>query len=78
MERARLATAAGLASRHDDTAVEVGRRIEVEARKALGDDRARGAGAVEIQAAPAEQSPPGRHVRTETFVDRIRAALAAA
>jgi hypothetical protein len=90
LEWARLATAAGLASGRSDAAVEVGRRIEVKARQDLDLESAESAEATESRDAvespearqeartPVSGSKPGRHAATESFVDRIRAALAAA
>ncbi len=58
----RLAAAAGLASDHGPAAIEAGRRVEDLAREALGH---------------ATDDTPGDPSPTESFVDRIKAVLAA-
>ena len=72
-ELVRLATLAGLASSQDPSAVAAGRRVEDRAREAL---------AVPAEAAveePVAQAPakPRRPGASQSFVDRIKAVLAA-
>jgi hypothetical protein len=73
-EWARLATAAGLANTQDAAAVEVGRRVEEQARVALAvslvlaDVEPTGEAAVE---------PAGSGPGSTSFVDRIKAVIAA-
>lgn len=76
LERARLATAAGLASGHSDAAVEVGHRLEDQARR---DDPGPAAQDAPVSGGDTTSAAiGGRHAARESFVDRIRAALAAA
>ena len=78
LERARLATAAGLANGHDDAAVEVGRRIEEKARRGMLHEAIPEA-SPESGDTPSRRAPrAGRHAASESFVDRVRAALATA
>jgi predicted TIM-barrel fold metal-dependent hydrolase len=78
LEWIRLATAAGLANDQGPHAAEVGRRVEELAREGL----ARGTESPVLAEAPAGDTPTAESVHdddtpSESFVDRIKAALAA-
>jgi hypothetical protein len=77
LERARLAIAAGLASSQDAAAVAAGRRVEEQAREAL--DAPKAPRSSEPVSGPVTEPAPGpvAGASTESFVDRIKAALAA-
>jgi hypothetical protein len=77
LERARLAIAAGLASSQDAAAVAAGRRVEEQARAAL--DAPKAPRSSEPVSGPVTEPAPGpvAGASTESFVDRIKAALAA-
>jgi hypothetical protein len=79
-ELARLATAAGLASRQDATAVQVGRRVEELARLRLSASATAPVDQVPVDEVPVDQVPTGQTATggaTTSFVDRIKAVIAA-
>jgi hypothetical protein len=77
LERARLAIAAGLANSEDAAAVAAGRRVEQQAREALDAPKAP-LSSEPVPGSVTEPAPgPVAGASTESFVDRIKAALAA-
>ena len=84
LERIRLATAAGLANDQGPRAAEAGRRVEERARAGLTPDMVLQAPVAEtsVVETPVGDTPAAEHVSdedtaSESFVDRIKAALAA-